>query len=144
MAAALSLLFLGGSAYTCIDETGQPVMLMLSGSLTDKAGQSFAQVGPLWPVTAIIILIAAFSLTSIFLYRRRDIQMKVVMALIILSVCFIAAMGYYGYVVVSSYKLSIVPGFRTGIPPVVLILSILAYLGIRRDDRLVRSYDRLR
>ena len=144
LAAGFSLLFLGGSAFNCVDETGQPVMLMLSGSLTDKAGQSFAHVGPLWPVTAVIVMISAVSLIAIFLYRRRDIQMKLAMALIILSGCFIAALGYYGYVVVNSYKLDIVPGFRTGIPLAVLILAVLAYRGIRKDDSLVRSYDRLR
>ena len=63
---------------------------------------------------------------------------------IILSVVLILVSVYYSYIVISRYNTSIVAGFKMAVPVVILILSVLAYRGIRKDDNLVKSYDRLR
>jgi hypothetical protein len=43
-----------------------------------------------------------------------------------------------------NYAAEIVPGIKMVIPFIIMIAAILAYRGIASDDRLVKSYDRLR
>jgi hypothetical protein len=140
----LAILCFRGSVFNCIDETGQVIKVMLSGNLTDKSGQSFAKVSPLWPVTALLVLITVTSLATIALYSKRKVQMKIAAVLIVFTAGFIIALASYAYTVTNSYKLTIVPVVGTTYPALMLLFSLLAYRGIAKDDKLVRSYDRLR
>jgi hypothetical protein len=54
------------------------------------------------------------------------------------------AVAYYILIFIQSHNVSLVPGIKTFIPVVTIILSILAYRGIKKDEALVKSYDRLR
>jgi hypothetical protein len=51
---------------------------------------------------------------------------------------------YYSYSVMSKYDATLVPGIKMSLPFLQLILSVLAFKGIKKDDKLVKSYDRLR
>jgi hypothetical protein len=64
--------------------------------------------------------------------------------LILLSAIYIAALIHVSINSISKFTATIIPGFKMIIPILILVFSILAYLGIRKDDRLVKSYDRLR
>ena len=70
--------------------------------------------------------------------------MWLVRILILLVIAFIIASVLYSYIILTKYNAEIIPGFKMVIPVIQLILSILAYRGIRKDDALVKSYDRLR
>jgi hypothetical protein len=140
----LSLIFFTGSVFNCVDETGQAIKLTLSGNLTDQSGQSFARVTSLWPLTAILVFLALMSLVTILMFRNRKIQLKLALSVIALSSGLIITLGVYYYIVTHSFRLSIVPGLNMAIPVLAFVLSILAYRGILKDDRLVKSYDRLR
>jgi hypothetical protein len=140
----LCLLFFRGSVFKCIDETGQTIKVMLNGMLADQSGQSFARVTALWPVTAILIVLALLSIVTILMFRNRRIQRYLALAIIVLSAGLIIVITIYAYIVTHSYRLSIIPELKMAIPVLVPVLSILAYLGILKDDRLVKSYDRLR
>lgn len=63
---------------------------------------------------------------------------------IFVSIGFILLSSWYMYYICSKYDAEIVPGFKIALPVIILILNILTYRGIRHDDRLVKSYDRLR
>jgi hypothetical protein len=140
----LCAVLFSGSFFRCTDETGQVIKLMLSGNLTDKAGQSFAKVGPLWPAMVIIGLTALATLITILLYSNRKLQMMTSVSVIVLSFALIGAIALYAIKVNHSYKLMIHPGVSEAAALLALVFSVLAYLAIRRDERLVRSYDRLR
>ena len=80
------------------------------------------------------VIVSALSLFTIFLFSKRKIQImltKIIIALIIIFICVTCyyAFGLWGKVI---------------IPPIQLLLAVLAYLGMKRDDNLVKSYDRLR
>jgi hypothetical protein len=66
------------------------------------------------------------------------------MALIIMIVLSILYSGYYAYLAISNYEAVFTPGLKMVLPVILLILSMLAYRGIRKDELLVKSYDRLR
>jgi hypothetical protein len=61
-----------------------------------------------------------------------------------LVVAFIIASGLCIYIIMTKYDSVIDPGFRMAIPLLQLIFSVLAWRGIKKDDDLVKSYDRLR
>jgi hypothetical protein len=53
-------------------------------------------------------------------------------------------MLYYLFWVIGKYHSELIPGFKMFVPLVILVFGILAYVGIKKDENLVKSYDRLR
>jgi hypothetical protein len=97
------------------------------------------------PVLTVILLLVPFvSFVTIFLYKNRRLQMKMTVALIILIFLEIAAVGYYVYTLVIANNTELGPGAKMVLPPLMLVLAILAYKRIKKDENLVKSYDRLR
>jgi hypothetical protein len=140
----LSVFFLTGSVFTCVDETGQTIRLMITGALTDKSGVEFARVALLWPLIVDVVLLVLTSAAAIFLFKRRSLQIGVTMGVIFLSFALAAILAAYARVVTVRYHLSVVPGLKLIIPVLIIVFAILALRGIRKDDQLVKSYDRLR
>jgi len=140
----MSLLFLNGNILRFINNSGSAINIALSGIVSNSGGQGLEVVESVWPLTIITILVAAISLITIFLYRNRKQQLILTKLLIGLVVILILVVCFYSYVIITKYSGTFVPGFKMAIPPVMLILSMLAHRGIRNDDRLVKSYDRLR
>ena len=89
--------------------------------------------------SVLTIIISLLSLVIIFLYSKRKIQMTLTKVLIALIVIFIGATCYYSFSIMSGYNAPF-----ASIYGLQLLLAILAYLGIKKDDNLVKSYDRLR
>jgi hypothetical protein len=118
--------------------------MLLNGNLTGEAGLSLTQVQTLWPLIILLILISALSIFTIFLFKNRKVQLLMAMAVILAASGFIIALLYYAISYINSFRLTIIPGFKMAIPVLNLIFSILAYRGILKDDRLIKSYDRLR
>jgi hypothetical protein len=144
MVLLLSLLFFTGSVLKFADTSGNAFNLAITGNLTDTAGKTFTQVQSLWPITVILILISILSIITILLYGNRKVQLLLAMSVIVLSGGLIIAVSWYAYSLANSFSFAIIPGFKIIIPVFSLIFSILAYRGILKDERLVKSYDRLR
>ena len=88
----------------------------------------------------ILVLLSSLMLTvSIFLARNRPFQMRVIMLGLLLLLA-IPAIAISGMLSVGSYSIGL--GFF--LPLVAIVLSLLAYLAIKKDDKIVRSMDRLR
>jgi len=140
----LALLSLFGSTLHFVDASGNAIKLMTSGSLTAQDGQNAGQVANMWPVAIILILLSLLSLIAIFLFKNRKIQLIIAAGVIIMSAGLILALAWYGFNVISDFKMNLAPGKSVTIPFLILVFSVLAYRGILKDDRLVKSYDRLR
>lgn len=140
----LSLLFLKGSFLNFIDKSGSVIKITFGGIIRDTGEQGFELIKNLLPISAFIILIPAISLVTIFIFKNRKIQLWLALSVIILIVGFIFVSIFYSWFVITEYGAEIVPGFKMVIPVLILIFAILAYRGIRKDDNLVKSYDRLR
>ena len=96
------------------------------------------------PLSADIVLISLFSVIAIFLYRNRKVQVIFANAVIFLSILLVALITWYAFSVAGKYDAEIIPGIKMAVPVLILIFSILAHRGIKQDENLVRSYDRLR
>ena len=93
----------------------------------------------------IAILLSVGSLVIIFLFKRRSNQKRLIWLGILTSVLFIVLMYFH----VEEYKTNdnnITASFSIGavFPIVYIIFMAMAYAGVRRDEKLIRSIERLR
>jgi hypothetical protein len=140
----LSLLFLKGSFLNFGNITGYVINVTFNGIVRNRLGQGFELIEKLLPLSVLIILITMVSLVTIFIFKNRKIQLWLSLLLTIIVAGFIIALIYYSWFIISEFKVEIVLTFKMIIPVLMLIFAILAYRGIRKDDQLVKSYDRLR
>lgn len=110
-----------------------------------------ATSGP-WCMGILLILVIFLSSISILLFRKRMRQLRLVILSTILLVGYIATYALFAYY----YHLNIeqiavenaIPTFHVKfaavLPALSIILNCLAIQGIRKDEALVRSLDRLR
>lgn len=140
----LSLLFVSGSYLNFTDKSGSVINITFSSIVRYSGLQGITEIEKLFPLTIIFLFIPVLSLITIFLYKNRKIQLLLSAALIVLIFVFIFVSSYYTWFVITTFGTDVVPGIKMVVIAIMLILSILAYRGIRKDDNLVKSYDRLR
>jgi glucan phosphoethanolaminetransferase (alkaline phosphatase superfamily) len=135
----LPLLFLKGEILSFSDQSGSEINVTLSGIY-----RSSELVGSSWAVTVVIVIIAIFSAVIIGLFKKRELQLKLSGILVSLVLAFVVVLAIYAYSLSVKYNAEIKPVFTMAVPVLQLIFSYLAYRGIKKDDDLVKSYDRLR
>ncbi len=140
----LSLLFLNGTFLSFINKTGSVLKLTFSGLFSQTQAVGSELLESTLPLSVLFIIIPILALVAIFLFKNRKLQLKLVMVLIVMIVLTVFLSGYYAFVAASKYEATFVPGIKVMLPVILLILSILAYRGIKKDELLVKSYDRLR
>lgn len=137
----LNILLLFGHFATFAGE-GEEYLLKHSG-LVNAAGELAALAT--WPLLALVILVALLSFLSIFSYKNRMRQMRLCTFGILLSLGLVGMMLYYTWVagnhLPDAHRLF---SWRFVIPPVNMVLFYLAFRRIRRDDLLVKAFDRIR
>ncbi|MCU0455148.1 MAG: DUF4293 domain-containing protein [Bacteroidales bacterium] len=140
----LSVLFLNGHI---VNFPGSSRNILYIGSdglnLTNNTGGK-ETLYILLLITAVILAIFLVSLIAILLFKRRKAQMKMAVACMVLSCLLIIASASYIIIVYRSTEGPLKPGMNIIIMPLILLFSWLAYRGIRKDEDLVKSYDRLR
>ena len=140
----LSLLFLTGSNLNFTDKSGSVMRVAFGGLLRNSGGEGFELIGRYLPLSVLMTLIPVISLITIMLYKNRKIQMRLALSVIILVAGLTIVLCYYSWSVITEYGADIIPGFKMVLPLLMLVFAVLAYRGIRKDDALVKSYDRLR
>jgi drug/metabolite transporter (DMT)-like permease len=98
-----------------------------------------------WPLFILVLVTAFLLLLNIFLYRRRKLQIRVCVYAIILGFGLVGLLYYFWVVIfrqldVDSYWFRIPVVF----PVLAIIFTYLAFRGIRKDEILIRSIDRIR
>ncbi len=98
-----------------------------------------------WPLSVFFILVMVLTFFNIFFYKNRIRQMRVCIFLILLYAGMVGMIFYY--IAVANHQLDgaqTLHKWRIIIPPIALILNYLAFRRIRRDELLVKTYDRIR
>ncbi|NDV68002.1 DUF4293 domain-containing protein [Dysgonomonas sp. 25] len=100
---------------------------------------------PTWGVLSMAGLSALVAFINIFLFKKRKLQIKLGMLTAFLLILFYVAAGAYFYVYSNRMALEF-SGAYYGIilPLVALILNFMAIGRIKKDEKLVRSLDRIR
>ena len=140
----LSVLFLTGNIFRLIYGEASELIMNFRGIFEANGKESFELIGKAIPLSLPAILVPLTSLVAIFLFKNRVLQLRITLALIIMEVMLLAAATCYCVHFIRHFDATLIPGLRMFIPFIAIILSILAYRGIRNDENLVRSYDRLR
>ena len=98
-----------------------------------------------WPLFILALTMACLLLVNIFLFRKRKIQIRICVYSIVLGFGLIGMM-YYFWVIVFRQLLVADYWFRMPVvfPVLAIILIYLAFRGIRKDEILIRSLDRIR
>ena len=137
----LSLLLLTGPiARLTLD--GSEFVLKHSGLFND-AGEKMGVA--MWPLSVIFIAVAVLSFLVIFLYRHRMRQMRIAIFLILVNAGMVAMMFYYTWVARNQLEGSLIlHQWRFIIPPINIILLYFAFRRIRRDELMVKAFDRIR
>jgi len=137
----LSLLLLTGPLARFTLE-GSEFVLKHSG-LRNSEGQKEALAT--LPLTIFFAVLALLAFLNIFLYKNRSLQMRISVFLMLLNAGAVGMMFYYVAVARNQLEGAItVHQWRFIVPPVCIILLYLAFRRIRRDELLVKAYDRIR
>jgi hypothetical protein len=141
--AILSLSLIKGGIIQFNPGDGTLFTLGFSGITKDTGGITEVISGSVGlPLT--IILIPAFALAAIFLYKKINLQKPVTLLVIAFSICLVIMTAYYWYIISHKFSGVPVPGIKMAFPPVILVLAIMSYRGMVKDERLLKSYDRIR
>ncbi|HAM09351.1 MAG TPA: hypothetical protein DCP74_03520 [Bacteroidales bacterium] len=140
----LSLLFLNGKYLTFFDNSGSVIIMSLSEIVKLTGSGDSVKTGEVWILLVLAIMIPLLSLLIIFLFKKRNYQMILTGILILLISIFIGASLAYSFNIISKYDAAFTSWYKLIIPVIQLILSVLAYRGVKKDEDLVKSYDRLR
>lgn len=140
----LPVLFLDGSILKFLNKSGTEIVLKFNGIWQTDLTGSLNLLNSQIPLSGTIFAIALLSLTAIFFYKKRKTQMKLTIILIVFSIVLLALIAYDIIMISNRYLVDNIVTVKMFIPLLILILSILAYRGIKKDEELVKSYERLR
>ena len=98
------------------------------------------------PLLAIVSLVIVFSFATIFMYKNRHGQLKVIRFLMFMIAAMIGIIFLYYYDILETASEAIPNFIQVGAfaPLISLVFLFLAYRGVMKDDKLIRSADRLR
>jgi len=98
-----------------------------------------------WPLSVFFILVITLAFLNIFFYRNRIRQMRICIFMILLCAGMVGIIFYYIWVARNHLEgAQTLHKWRIVIPPIAMILLYLAFRRIRKDELLVKAYDRIR
>lgn len=98
-----------------------------------------------WPITFLLSVILLIQVISVFLYKRRQIQIRLSIFSLLLMFGLVGLIYFF-----TKYTLNNMEGIKSVFlwpivcPMIAIILNYLAIKAIQKDEKLVRSYDRIR
>jgi hypothetical protein len=97
-----------------------------------------------YTVPALVLITVINSIVTIFLFKKRPLQIKLTRINSILMILVYALIFICGEYFISGTNYALVPQFSMLFPFLSIIVTQLAARRIRKDEDLVRSLDRLR
>ncbi|HBF87748.1 MAG TPA: hypothetical protein DDX39_03815 [Bacteroidales bacterium] len=97
-----------------------------------------------YPIAFFAGLSTLLNLVSIFLFKKRVLQMRISVFTIIMLLALISFAAFYIFKFKSDLNADVAIGISSFFPLISIILTLLAFRGIARDENLVRSVDRIR
>jgi len=99
------------------------------------------------PILIVAVGIALLTLFTIFQYKNRMFQIKLTNIGVLSSIALIMGI-FFLYIPMIEKKINIIPDYSKAygiyMPLIALVFMVMANRAIKRDDKLVRSADRLR
>lgn len=137
-------IFVGGRMLLFRDDILNDYFLKLDGLYHAVGNNMPENIQKVMYVTFIVSVILLGSLIIIFLFKNRKLQLKLTALLVGLILLLIIILAVYSISVINKFDVTILPGIYMLYPVLMFVFSYLAYRSIKKDEELVRSYDRLR
>ena len=96
------------------------------------------------PLTILLIVVVLLLLITIFTYKKRILQMRLSVFSILLMLGSLGLICFYALHGKSKINGEIFYLYPVIFPVISVILTFLAFKGVKKDEELVRSYDRIR
>ena len=104
-----------------------------------------------WPLSILLVMVILLNFVAIFLFRKRMRQLRITLFSTILFIGYVLALAFCTWfykeqiaMLLGSTDIGMTFGISAFLPLVGIILNCMAIRGIRKDEALVRSLDRLR
>lgn len=100
---------------------------------------------PTWPLIVIDLLSLLITIIVIGLFKKRPLQIRLIRIALMLNLGFIALTYFvYGDHLANMIKMQINYSIGSVFPLIALIFHVLAMYSINKDERLIKSIDRIR
>lgn len=96
------------------------------------------------PLATLFGIILFVNLINIFLFKNRGLQMRICVFSIILMLGSLGLTYYYVYTAFNEFGTIVNYKLTITFPLIAAILNYMAFRGIRKDEKLVKSLDRIR
>ena len=93
-------------------------------------------------VSSVLILLIIFSIVTLLSFKKRKTQIKLMYFLITLQLLFMISISIFTYMEVDS--LNFLQNYQTILCIIGLLLLLLCLRGIKKDQNLIESIDRIR
>jgi hypothetical protein len=135
--AYILLFFTDIATYTAIND--EPYCFSL---LKNTSGNSNSTL----PLIVVVVLMSLSVFVTIFLYKKRMLQIRITSILLLVNLGFIAALFYSADSIAKKIGPQTVTQYEAAayIALIPLVFLVLANRAIRKDEKMVRSTDRLR
>jgi uncharacterized membrane protein len=97
-----------------------------------------------YPLMILVILSTLVSLTAVGLYKKRLLQIRLCGINLALQAGLTGFIFYYGQTTAKVLKATVSYEWGVVFPLIALVLTILAFIAIGKDEALVRSVNRIR
>ncbi|MEN8248581.1 MAG: DUF4293 domain-containing protein [Bacteroidota bacterium] len=121
---------------------GEGASLMTYGFAGEVEGEFFIKYEFYPVVAALSVLAIIIALIEVFMFKNRGAQLKLAVTNSFLMSINLAVMVYFVYMLQKEYEGAI--GIGVYIMAFAMVMNMLARRFIQKDERLVRSVDRLR
>lgn len=128
------LFFFPVATYITIDTAYSFSILQISGANSNSS----------FPLMGVVIILGLAVLVTIFLYKKRILQIKITAIILLAHIAFVAALFYVADVLSKKFVADAVYESGAYIALIPLVFLVLANRAIRKDEKMVRSTDRLR
>lgn len=124
-----------------IDPDSNTYELIYLGVMNIENGDYIVKAIPLMILLVVIVLLL---LITIFSYKKRILQMRLSVFSILLMLGLLGLIFYYALHGQGKIHGEIFYLYPVIFPVISTILAFLAFKGVKKDEELVRSYDRIR
>jgi len=138
-----ALFLMTGSIMTFSGDNNQLYSFGFKG-LEKFPGEANETIGLSFAIPMTLFFVSFLSVVAILLYKKRKYQKVAALVVTAFSLCLLVLVAFSGYKITKVYNIHIVSWFKMLLPLVMSLSSLLAYRRIADDEKLVRSYDRLR
>jgi hypothetical protein len=125
-------------------ETGELYTLSYSGLFEKGPSNDLIFSSSVWLLTALMMIIPIISFIAVFLFKRRMLQIRLLIFNLVLMAGFYGLLFIYLWQFGKSTNTNMYLEMVTAFPLVNIILSVLAIRAIGKDEALVKSLNRIR